>query len=110
MADPQAQPLRGWIRGAVRYETLPSPEFKQTIGWAPTYEALFEHEFEAQLSVDSLLDQALTHGRVLLSGKGGSGKTVALKRLCVRSADRGRGLPLLVSLVTWNAGHEKIWE
>jgi hypothetical protein len=61
--------------------TAADVSFDFKIGWATTYDKLFREEWEARSDELELTERARTRGRVLLSGRGGSGKTTILLRL-----------------------------
>lgn len=103
-------PARQWVAKMVREESLPKPEFIQKVGWAASYDDLFERHFESIGKIQSLARFALDNGRVLLSGKGGSGKTIALRRLAIQVVEEEIALPILISLFAWNPGYEERWK
>lgn len=68
----------------------PTPEFPLTVDWAHGYDALFSGRFQqVAAEIESIAERALESGRVLLSGRGGSGKTTVLRRVADRAQSRG---------------------
>jgi hypothetical protein len=55
--------------------------FDFKIGWAATYDNLFRGEWETESDELEVMHRARIRGRVLLCGRGGSGKTTILRRL-----------------------------
>jgi len=54
------------------------PEFPVRIGWLQSYEDLFTETPNAQSSPEALLEGELRHRRLVLAGRGGSGKSIVL--------------------------------
>lgn len=90
----------------VRNLPVPEPLFTHLIGWADTYDALFGSRFAHTTEIDGLLQAAIEHGRVIVSGRGGSGKTVILIRL-MQIALRAGVTPILVDLRNWTGADYK---
>jgi hypothetical protein len=79
------------------------------IGLSKSYSGLLRGEFENAIDVDALLKFASRSGRVILSARGGSGKTTVMNRLAVAAAKSGR-IPVLVELSRWTADATEAWE
>jgi hypothetical protein len=63
--------------------------FDFQIGWATTYDNLFRSEWQTESEEVEILNRAFHKGRVLLCGRGGSGKTTILSRLHQRQLKSG---------------------
>lgn len=85
----------------------PEPPFNFRVGWAASYDALFEEEVQVS-SEYSLLTSAIADGRVLLCGRGGSAKTVLLNRLASKAAQNGH-LPVKIDLRLWSGREIERW-
>lgn len=85
----------------------PQPEFRFEIGWATSYNALFQEAFHSDSEL-SILNKAISLGRVLLVGRGGSAKTVVLGRIARSAADQGY-LPISIDLKSWSAKDIDEW-
>jgi len=89
--------------------TLPEPAFEFSIGWAPSYDALFAHDLDRSSGIAELIDVALRRGRVLLHAEGGTGKSVILQRLFRVAEERGL-IPVLVDVRRWRPPLFDEWE
>jgi hypothetical protein len=85
------------------------PHFPVTFGWASSYEALFASQFFATSDIDGVLVALTPHRRILLTGRGGGGKTAVLVRLAKTAFERGT-LPVIVNLVNWTSDDNRLWE
>ena len=79
------------------------------IGLSKSYSGLLRDEFERAIDVDGLLKLSNHSGRVILSARGGSGKTTIMYRVAVAAAESGR-VPVLVELSRWSAEATEAWE
>lgn len=89
---------------------LPGPPFQVLIGWSDDYDSLLASEFRHRTDRHALIDVARREGRVLLSGRGGSGKTVLMRRLVARSLQDDGLVPVFVDLKRWSGLHYEEWE
>jgi len=85
----------------------PTPRFNFRVGWASSYDTLFEDRVEIS-GEDSLLTSVISLGRVLLCGRGGSAKTVMLNRLVSIAVERGF-LPIKIDLKLWSGKDVERW-
>lgn len=86
----------------------PQPEFTFWVGWASSYEGIFDDHFEVKRDIGSLLSNAVAEGRVLLCGRGGAAKTVVLDRVAKAAGVNGY-LPIKVDLKLWNGRDIDRW-
>jgi hypothetical protein len=86
----------------------PEPAFDFALAWADTYENLFTGRELHAVNLGTLLDQARETGRVALSARGGSGKTVLLGRMFRQALDDG-ALPLYIDLKMWTPPDYEAW-
>ena len=82
-------------------ETNSSPEFPFEIGWTRNYEDLFRGTYTATTDIADILGKATGHGRVMLCGKGGSGKTTIVLRVR-ESAQRQGFSTVFVNMARWS--------
>lgn len=82
-------------------------ELSLSVGWASTYDQLFSDDLDIQ-SEDNILDRAVRYGRILVAGRGGSGKTFLLHRLAREAVSRG-WIPLIVNLNNWKGSDYDEW-
>lgn len=109
--------LKRQIKVTLEVLPNPDPEFRFKISWPPDYDTLLGMSHSrigvtgkepigdppAQNDgIDSLADQAMLTGRVLLVSKGGTGKTVILQRLAKRALIQGF-VPILIEMRLWDA-------
>lgn len=94
-------------KAVVKLPEPPNPPFNFRVGWASSYDALFENQVEVSTE-DSLLSATVAQGRVLLCGRGGSAKTVLMNRLVSSAAKRGF-LPIKVDLKLWSGRDVERW-
>lgn len=85
------------------------PSFKLLIGFAQSYEALLGGTYSEEVSESEILDVARRKGRVILSGRAGSGKTWLLRRVYKLAIDRG-WLPIYVDMKQWSGKDYELWE
>ena len=74
------------------------PEFHLRVGFCKSYTCLLRGEADDSAEFDEVLDVARATGRILVSGRGGSGKTTFLRRLLnhtIANGDAGIFLDLL---------------
>jgi len=83
--------------------------FTYEIGWADDYGALFRNETANVTGIEDVLKRARQIGRVILIGKGGSGKSTILTRLFEDVTARKK-VAVLVNLKHWSASLQKSWE
>lgn len=86
------------IAAAFRFR---EPPINLEIGWSDDYDRLFQSEVSGVTAPDSILDQSLQHGRILLQSEGGSGKSTVLKRLFIHALERDL-TPTLIDLRIWS--------
>lgn len=70
-------------------ETTPQVEFPYRISWTRNYKDLFRGEHTETTGIDDTLRRAAETGRVMLCGKGGSGKTTIVSRVSRLSQSSG---------------------
>jgi hypothetical protein len=92
----------------LRVDALPKPPFEYSIGWAKDYSTLFRNDVMRRGDIDDLLKTASRFGRVMLCGRGGSGKTTVLRRLAIAAAERSL-VPILIDLRRWSFLDEQNW-
>jgi hypothetical protein len=97
--EQQLQILRSAAGKEIHSLPFADPPFELEIGWASNYDRLFRGEFDRSFE-DEVLARALRHGRVILAGRGGGGKTQLLFRLMRSSAEKGI-LPVFIDLRNW---------
>ena len=94
-------------RGAKYLEALGAP-ISLSVALCQNYSALLRGEHDAPLSQSELLSLAAQRGRVLLSGRGGSGKSTIMRRLVV---DAGAGkTAIFVDLSRWDHDGSEGWK
>lgn len=86
-----------------------SPYFPYEIGWATRYASLFRNEYAEVTEIDHILDVLTADGRVLLVGKGGSGKTSILHRV-KRLAQSQQYQTVFVDMKQWSPELLDRWE
>lgn len=89
---------------------LPTPAFNLMVGWAADYPSLFMSRFASVEKPHSLTNRVLDRRRVLLSGRGGSGKTVLLRREFMTLSERRDKLPVFISLKRWTDDDYEEWK
>jgi len=86
-----------------------SVSFQLRIGWAASYDELLAGDYRDSSSEAAVLDVAQKKGRVILSGRAGSGKTWLLRRLYKLALDKG-WLPVFIDLKQWSGEDYKTWK
>lgn len=85
------------------------PHFAIKLGKFADYQQLFGgHDFEA-VRLDEVRQLALENGRILISARGGAGKTTLMKRIQVQAIEKGDAAVLL-ELRGWVAGDDEALE
>jgi len=88
--------------------SIDQPVFDLKLGWCRSYDELFDSEF-TEGDERELLGVVVNSGRVILSGRGGSGKTQLLMRLCRKAVDEGM-LPVYINLKRWSGADYEEWK
>lgn len=91
-----------------RIAHLPTPAFDFSIGWAKSYDDLFKGVFYSESDSQTVLSAAESTGRVLISARGGAGKTYLLLRLAATALNE-RKLPILLNLASWSNRESEDW-
>lgn len=100
--------LRAEAVGTAEGLKSPEPPFAFALAWAEDYPNLFTgHRLQATTE-DDVLNQAMDTGRVALSARGGSGKTVLLGRT-FRKALASGALPVYIDLKQWTPPDYEAW-
>jgi len=73
------------------------------------YSAILRGEHLADFGMDELIALALRRGRVIVCGRGASGKSALLHRLIVRAAELGIA-PFFVDLSRWDQAATEDWQ
>ena len=89
--------------------TQSSLEFPYEIAWARSYAELFRSECTHLTDIDHILEAIARDGRVLLVGKGGSGKTSILQRVKRLAHDR-QYETVFVDMRQWSPDLQNLWE
>ena len=84
------------------------PPIDLKLGRCVDYSALLRGEYEQPSSLDDLLKWAARRGRVIICGRGASGKSVLLHRAAIRAADLGQA-PFLIHLSQWDNAATQDW-
>lgn len=87
---------------------IPTPVFDLHVGWSHSYEDLFRGKHVSVTAIGDLIAGALSTGRLMLCGKGGSGKTTTMHRLGIQALEAGI-LPLFIDLHRWSAEDDQKW-
>src|SRR5262245_6320744 len=85
------------------------PDCPFKIGWAASYEDVFSGRLGTPHDARAILEMRLSNRRIVLTGRGGGGKTVVLTRLA-RMSLHMRVLPVIIDLVNWTAQDNEAWE
>ncbi|HTW84312.1 MAG TPA: HEAT repeat domain-containing protein [Candidatus Sulfotelmatobacter sp.] len=87
---------------------MPTPEFTYRIGWFASYEQLFAGQPDAETEASTLAEGALVAGRVILSGRGGGAKSVALRRLARSRLEHG-DIVTIIDMKRWSRSDVDEW-
>ena len=87
----------------------PRVAFPYRIAWASDYGLLFRSQSEEVTAIDEILNRMGATGRVMLVGKGGSGKTTVANRLKEKAAQAGIAVTL-VNLKHWSSKIHAAWD
>jgi len=79
------------------------------VAQCPDYSALLRGQHGQPVSLDDLLKLATRRGRVILCGRGASGKSALLHRLAIW-ADRLGFAPFLLNLAQWDQAATEVWK
>jgi hypothetical protein len=90
-------------------KSIESIRFGYQLGWASDYGHLLSGELSGASSEDQLLDVAMNRRRVLISAKGGSGKSTIARRLAADAESRGLYVALL-NMKRWSTHIQTTWE
>jgi hypothetical protein len=85
------------------------PDFPFKIGWAASYEDVFSGRLGTPHDARAILETWPSNRRIVLTGRGGGGKTVILTRLARTSLEM-QVLPVIIDLVNWTAQDNETWE
>ena len=107
-ADPAAADVLRRSRDYAKALSLPDPEFEYRLAWADTYEQHFAGLALEETEVGAVLERVFRTGRLILLGRGGTGKTVVLRRL-VKLAAAEDNVALYVSLRDWTGADYDLW-
>jgi hypothetical protein len=107
-AEQQLSSVLADVARAVEALEFSKPEFSLDVRWAKDYDELFRHEGSVAAE-DSLLESAIRNGRVVLAGRGGSGKTQLLLRIMRHAAQQGIAV-FLLRLQEWAPEDYREWE
>src|SRR6185312_3137662 len=93
-----------------RVSELPDPQpiFDLRVGFANDYDELFSGTFVKSVAASDVLEDALSAGRLLLSGPGGGAKTVILTRIAKMAGDR-KIATVFVTLREWTSADNVNW-
>ena len=73
------------------------------------YSALLRGDHGAHMSPEELLSLATSRGRVLVSGRGGCGKSALMRRLVVSGTEVGK-VAILIDLSQWDHDASEAWK
>src|SRR4051794_26724377 len=79
--DESAEKIRHAVDAMVARLDTPEPDYGVRFGFAESYDGILTGAVSRSYSRTELLDEADRTGRVLISGRGGAGKTVTLHRI-----------------------------
>jgi hypothetical protein len=97
----QFSDLRNRAAESIAALPIERPVFSLSIGWANSYDELLSHKLDVQPET-SVLEKLLSIGRVIISGRGGGGKTQLLRRVARKAIDM-EILPVIIDLTEWSA-------
>src|SRR5690348_14464874 len=67
----------------------PRPPFRYLVDWSDDYETLFSGRYRERAGEDSLQEEALRRGRIIIHAEGGLGKSVVLGRVFLAAHAQG---------------------
>jgi hypothetical protein len=108
-ASPTVDEFLGRSATVIAGFDFPEPEFLFTIGLADSHLELLEGRFAERGTPDLLTESAWRHGRVLLHGEGGVGKSTVVRRL-MSAVSRDGGFAAVVDLRDWTPGLLEEWD
>lgn len=88
---------------------LPEPDFSISIGWAQSYDTLFQGMFEEVTPESNIVIKASPYGRILLTGRGGGGKSETLNRL-IKNVVYPDSVFVLIRLKLWVQSDNEHWD
>jgi hypothetical protein len=108
------QPVNGLKKSVAAYldaslQLEPTPQFRLSVGWFLSYEALFQGKPNETTPIEDLVNRSIATGRVLISGKGGGAKSVVIRRL-MRKTLESPNLPVVFDLKKWTSIHYEDWK
>ena len=86
-----------------------APPIEVKLGLCADYSHLLRGEWCEEGSLDNLLDWAVSRGRVIVSGRGASGKTAVMHRAALRAGDKNLA-PYLIPLSRWDQSATQGWK
>jgi ABC-type glutathione transport system ATPase component len=95
-------------RDMIDDKKVPSPEFPFQIAWVQNYTDLFQSKYAGKTDIEGVLNTLRKTGRVLLSGKGGAGKTSTARRLLKIAEHTSR--TSFVDMKRWSLKLQEIWD
>jgi hypothetical protein len=114
MPEGQMSDLRGKIAAATRQRSEKfleefGPPIDVKVAQCADYSAVLRSEHAPASSLDELILLAFRRGRVLICGRGASGKSALLNRLAVRAAEIG-SVPFVIDLSRWDQTATDAWK
>ncbi|MCK1562805.1 hypothetical protein IVB08_02120 [Bradyrhizobium sp. 173] len=85
------------------------PPIEVKLALCKSYSHLLRGEYADEGTLDNLLDWAVGRGRVIVSGRGASGKTAVLHRAALRAGENGFA-PYLIALSRWDQAATEAWK
>jgi hypothetical protein len=85
------------------------PAIEVEVAQCEGYPAVLRGEYSAALSLDELIKLASRRGRVIVCGRGASGKSALLHRLTIRAAEL-RIAPFFIGLSRWDQAATDDWQ
>ena len=86
-----------------------APHFPFKIALAGSYEEVFSGRSSSPVDADTILEMSTSHRRILLTGRGGGGKTEILGRIARKALER-TVVPVIIDLANWTGEDNKAWE
>jgi hypothetical protein len=93
---------------AVAKLSIEKPVFPLNIGWANNYDKLLSQQVDVQPEA-SVIGKLLQVGRVIITGRGGGGKTQLLRRIADHAVEVGI-LSVIIDLTEWSAADYDGWQ